>query len=372
MKKNTHLEQPFEYLGVSSGETIKNWYKARRFVLDLLHSTLDKIEVLPEQWHFVVDGDNDLMLSVVRHLAMYAHFINYAEYDTLGNISYANRTLITIVSKKKTEEIEAELQKPECLGNLPTQCKMTIFGNVKNEHSFIDIALDIVKEAKSVCTIPQSLPVITEGEIIKHIESIHPEELFCIDTRKAICAGKVYDLGGVIDNLPYEDINSVSRYSNALNTFNNKVLGSKKEKLIRPEWANNLPAARSGISNVFCSDCFEIREKEIKKIEKKDKISESAWGKHITKLSHCEHSRWVVEKLILGYMPLGKRERFEYEHLFGDKRKAYIKKLKNDIKSPMHIDICSNKDLRRIDPDNMKYDSFLMLAIPLILKFTRS
>lgn len=373
MKKNTHPEKPFEYLGVHCDATVQNWYKSRKYVLDLLNSTLDTIDVLPEHWHFVVDGDNDLMLSVVRHLALYAHFINYEEnYDTSGNLTCKNRTIITIVSKKKAEEIEAELQKPEYLGNLPTLCQMTVFGDKKNEDSYIDIAIEIVTEAGSNCVLQKIQPIITEEKVLKYIESIHPDDIFSIDTRKALCGGKVYNLGDVIDNIPFEDINSANRYSNALSTFNNKVLRiTHDEKLIEEEWKSNLSAAKSGISNVFCSDCFEIREKEIKKIEKKDKLNESDWSKHITELSHCEHNRWVVEKLILGYQPLGRKERFEYEHLFGDSRKAYVKKLKSNIESPMHIDICSNRDLRRIDPDNMKYDSFLMLAIPLILSNIR-
>ena len=160
-----------------------------------------------------------------------------------------------------------------------------------------------------------------------------------------------------------------------MNIFRKKILKFKNsDTLVKDdEWKNDSYAIKSGISNVYCADCFEIREIEIKHKAIHDKNNElETWQKYMKELSQCEHNRWVVEKLILGYEPLGKEETFKYEHLFGEERSAYWKSLKKDSRSPKHIDICSNKDLRRIDPDNMKYDSFLMLAIPFILEYVRS
>ena len=88
-------------------------------------------------------------------------------------------------------------------------------------------------------------------------------------------------------------------------------------------------------------------------------------------LSQSEHERWVVEKLIMGYRPYSDQERFQYESLFGEERKAFRKKLKNNASDPAHVDLCSYRDLRRISPDDLKYDSFLMLAIPKILERVR-
>ena len=48
-------------------------------------------------------------------------------------------------------------------------------------------------------------------------------------------------------------------------------------------------------------------------------------------------------------------------------RKEYRDSLKKEIGERAHIDLCSYSDLRRVNPDDMKYDSFLMLAIPNIL-----
>ena len=365
-------ENPFEclkqleYFKHSSDTIVKNWYQARKYVLDLLinrlHSCKDS-DSFPECWHFIVYGDSELMLSVVRHLALYAHFISYEEYDRYGNLSCKNRTVITVVSKKSAEEIKVELQKPEFLGNLPKYCPVTVFGEVMNKDSYIDIAIEVVKDPHSSCTTSDCEPID-----IKEDEVLQTEFTQDIDTYKAVCAGKAYGLGKVINNLPYEDINSVSRYSNALSTFKEKILSAESENLINEKWGHNSNEVRCGISNVFCADCFEIREKEILNKAKTEKMSEmETWQKYFEELSHCEHNRWVVEKLILGYEPLGREERFKYEQFFGDERTAYWKSLKKKEVSPQHIDICSNRDLRRIDPDNMKYDSFLMLAIQFIL-----
>ena len=72
----------------------------------------------------------------------------------------------------------------------------------------------------------------------------------------------------------------------------------------------------------------------------------------------------------MGYRPISKDQRLEYEKQFGKKREQYAKGLKRpvDMKDLSHIDLCSFVNLRRIDPDNMKYDSFLVLCIPEILK----
>ncbi len=364
-------ERPLEYLHPQAADIVGYWYTARIFVLDLLNNELQSLNSIPQSWHFVVDGDNCLMLSVVRHIALYAHFSNYEEYDAFGKLSCKNRTVITIVSSKKAADIEEELQKEEFLGNLPKHCLVSVYGEVKNAGSYLDIAINIVKktgdnqESASCRTIK-----ITEEVVDKFIASKTSDELFRIDTRKAVYASKIYDLSNDINNIPYEDINCNERYARALNAFKDRVLDSNEElKLIDEErWEKSRSKTRSALSNVFCTDCFEIREKEVQSIARQEGKEEAEiWKNYIEALAHCEHNRWVAEKLILGYEPFGKKEWLEYESLFGQQRKKYRDLLKNREASPMHINICSNRDLRRIDPDNMKYDSFLMLSVSMIL-----
>ena len=95
---------------------------------------------------------------------------------------------------------------------------------------------------------------------------------------------------------------------------------------------------------------------------------ETPWERYDEALSKSEHARWVADKLIMGYRPLNEAERFQDEGLFGSDKVKYRKRLKNNASDPVHIDLCSYRDLRRIDPDSLKYDSFLMLSIPGILK----
>ena len=93
------------------------------------------------------------------------------------------------------------------------------------------------------------------------------------------------------------------------------------------------------------------------------------WAKYNEALSKSEHARWAVEKLIMGFRPLNEEERLDDEKLAAHKkkRKEYRNNLKKNSSKLAHIDLCSYSDLRRVNPDDMKYDSFLMLAIPNIL-----
>lgn len=187
---------------------------------------------------------------------------------------------------------------------------------------------------------------------------------------------------------------------------------------------------RNKLSNVFCADCFVTRlkslfdnkvrkdmEKVIKKaycsVKRSKKNEENDWKKMIKKaycsvkrskedeeidcetvcittdmlnyiiknyekdllklvgnnlktMAKCEHARWNVEKLILGFSPFSPQEHYEYNRRFGDSRSSYRNGLKKN--KGHHINLCSYEDLYRIDSDNMKYDSFLMLAMVRILR----
>ena len=377
--KTITRERPFQYLRRKdsnepfSEEVVRNWYIARAYVLDKLKD----ISFGPdseESLHVVVGGDTPLMLSVLRQLALSAHFVNYEEQDQSGRLSCRNRTVITLVSKKDAAEIVGELEKEEYLCNLLNYCRHSIFGDVRNADSMIDIELEIVRDQ---CEDSKML-LITEDGVKAFMDSQNPDLVFSVDPRKAIYARRAYGLGAVIDNIPYENINSAGRYNRALAAFQYKVLKDTGEwKLVEEsKWVEDLNVVKNGLSNLFCADCFESREKAIKQLYPRNKkYSENdvmaVWEKYNDALSRSEHCRWIVEKLILGYRPMDQHERTEYASLFGNSRTAYSKRLKNRFSDPVHIDMCSYRTLRRVDPDNMKYDSFLMLAIPLILEKIR-
>jgi hypothetical protein len=374
MKKKICTEKPFEYLRRQKTnepfpeETVRNWYIARSYVLHRLENCSFAPEV-DGHLHIVIAGDTPLMLAVLRQVALSAHYPNYVEADPFNHLLCRNRTVITLVSNKDANDIVAELGKEENLGNLLQFCKCSVYGDVRNEDSYIDVELEITQEADN----EPGCILFEENDIKAYLEGEKTDDIFSVDTRKAVYAQRSYEVGTQVDNITHENINGTGRHSQALETFQYHILQDKKGlQLITEEWKDNLTAVKNGLSNVICADCFESRELAIRHLCPdydilSDKDKKAIWENNIIALSISEHSRWVVEKLILGFRPMSDQERACYESLFGAKRKAYYQKLKNNAVSPVHIDLRSYRDLRRADPDNLKYDSFLMLAIPLIL-----
>ena len=82
-----------------SEETIINWNKARKYVLNVLpekerHSPLNGIGFSPsssEHLHVIVLDASDLMLCIARQIALIAHYPNFNEDGG------SNRTVITIL-----------------------------------------------------------------------------------------------------------------------------------------------------------------------------------------------------------------------------------------------------------------------------------
>lgn len=365
MSKENLRERPFEYLTPAA----QNWYIARSYVLEKLKD----VAFIPgssEHLHVIVDGDSLLLLSALRQTALQAHYINFEEEDALGRRVCRNRTVITLVSQRKADDLLRDLFREEYLGQLLSVARYSLFGEVHNEDSYLDIEIEIVKDVP-----PEKADAIvyTEEEMKAFPASRDPETVFSIDTRKAVLANRVYTLGAVIDNIPHEDINGAGRYSRALDTFQYRVLDKAKGvRLVDSRWESSRAAARNGLSNVICTDCFESRELAIRRqcpdydsLDKKERAA--LWEKNSYALSVSEHCRWTTEKLILGFRPFSLEERCLYESHFGSARASFCRQAKNAAESPSHVDICSYRRLRLLDPASLKYDTFLMLAIPLIL-----
>lgn len=372
-------EQPFEYLRKKDGspfpkETVDNWYKARAYVLDRLENVVFKPNEAGHL-HVVVKGDTPLMLSVVRQVALSAHYVNYDEEAETDDKK--NRTEITLVTTRPS--IKEELKKEEYLYNLPVYGKDFIRGESAAPDIplvGVDLELHIVDKYDKPCQF-----TFTEEDVNRFCDASHPDDIFKIDTLKAVYASRMYDLGSVFDNLPAEDIHSARRYAMALNVYQHKKLSAKPTKMTeKGDWTDP-NTVKESLSNLFCADCFKPKQKAIEACRTKKK-QKDLWAMHNEILSKSEHARWVVEKLIMGYRPLNEEEHYKDETLFTDseRRRQYRKALKkwksnltddsNPWDNPAHIDLCSYADLRRINPYNLKYDSFLVLAIPEILKKT--
>ena len=371
---NIIMEKPFEHL-VRRGtgmkfeeEIVKNWYIARSYILEKLKDVAFKPSST-KHLHFLIMSDTSRMLCLVRQIALSCHFINYDEENEIASLR--NRTVITIVSQNP--DIKVELEKEEFLCNLPKYCKYVEGAYItENGDSYIDIEIHIIPEAsdeeKAKCDY-----VFTEEDVKDFCKQkvLEGTDIYSIDTRKAIYTNRIYSLGTIIDDLPAEDIHNVNRYALALNVYQYSRLKEKPRPLMDEIDLKNQTRVKEALSNIFCSDCFESRDLSIKLCCNGDKRRETAsWKENNESLSKSEHARWVVEKLIMGYSPFDEQQRFKDESLFYDmKKKAqYRKTLKSNDRAPSHIDLCSFRDLRRINPNDMKYDSFLMLAIPMILK----
>ena len=299
----------------------------------------------------------------------------------------------------------------------------------KNKQSYIDIELEFIdikednylseNNIKKNIGRDDTYLLIKEETVREKLKNVDIKAISTINIKNARRTNMVYCVGGDIDNLAPDDPNTTDRYSRALHYF----CYQQDEKDIQKHWdeffkkdddgkptdyIDGQIAVRNLLSNVYCSDCFESRllsvvtQNNLKKqfqgdwfknirchdsnyyknimSDKRYDISQETlkWllgnkyrqvlrivKENIASLAKCEHARWNVEKLILGFSPLTPEERWEDAQLFGSSRNAYRKSLK---KKGHHIDLCSYQDLRRIDPGNMKYDCFLMLAIPKILR----
>ena len=382
-------------------EVVANWYKARKYVLENLEDKdqLDaegRFESSRPYLHVVLEGVSGLMLSVARQIALIAHYTNFMEQ------SGGNRTVITLLyNRNKYADILQEVFKEEYLCNLKLLCKYSVRKAeekapcvVYNEDSFIDVEVELIGfdgddfsqgDANLLERIKQATLKVTEADL-QHVVAEN-----VIDVSKAKRTNMVYNVGADIDNLPADDPNTADRYSRALLYFcyqqtpqDTQEKWDEMTAVTTPGQAINQVNLRNKISNVFCSDCFKSRIKSI--IDKKElNLGQAVVDtemvkrliltreldilqlikKDLKKLAQCEHARWNVEKLILGFRPLTDEERLQDECCFGEERKAYRKRLK---KKGVHIDLCSYRKLRRTNPGDMKYDCFLMMAMPRIYK----
>lgn len=293
--------------------------------------------------------------------------------------------------------------------------------NVKNPNSFVGVELELLGFDNDNLSYKANEK---GGMEVVHVDS---EVIEKVKNRKCDCklnvtharrVNMVYQVGADIDNLPPDDPNISDRYARALLYFcyqqsKNKTLEKWNEiaeytKEDDKKGSSYQIKLRNKLSNVFCADCFVTRlkslfdhnaRKDIQKVIIKAYCSENdvkknenfdyktvrittkmlnymiknhekdllmLVGNNLKAMARCEHARWNVEKLILGFSPFSPQEHYEYNCRFGFSRSSYRNGLKKN--KGHHINLCSYEDLYRIDPDNMKYDSFLMLAMVRILR----
>ena len=85
---------------------------------------------------------------------------------------------------------------------------------------------------------------------------------------------------------------------------------------------------------------------------------------HLDTMQQVEHNRWNIEKLIAGYRPFTKEELLSLPQYGTDEWQSKVDSLKN---KKAHIDICSCKELKKRDYNNVCFDEVLIRAIPYIV-----
>lgn len=403
-----NLEKLFERLTRRDGspfgaDTVRNWYRARRYVLTVLPE-MEKGGTCTAP-HVVVEGMSPLMCSVVRHLVLVAHYPGFNEAKG------SPRTRITILCSgmHTEEELEAAasaLASEEYLCNYAPmapcifrtspdatpQVREAVLPWLDVELEFVGV--DKYSDYKEKCNLRA-----TDAAADKFLATIPDNDLYTIDTSKAILANMVYCVGADLENLPATDNTATRRYDLALNT-----LCYKKQRSLTLKTWKDTGDVKGKLSNVFLSDTFESRlrwilAKEWDALKEQPEAEppfykrglRALWQYHkgdidlrtyasryerslmrlvageLKTLSRCEHSRWVAEKLVMGFRPLSAKEAYRIETSFGADRAAYCKSLKKNSADPTHIDLCSYAELRRVSPADMKYDCLLVLAMPHLL-----
>lgn len=351
-------------------------YKARYYVQEVM-PPLDGNGIEPvssEHVHVVIENsDNRLMQAIVRQICLIAHYPNFNEE------SGENRTLITLCSDNPADTYQ-QMKGKKVLGNLLEYCKCNMEPD-KDAESLVP--LDIEFEFLNINPYANNnVRRITLADVEKCTKDYDTANAK-MDVTMGMLVNMVYNTGAEIQNLPATDNANIERYSTALNVFCYKLKSDKIcmkwSECAKPDKDGNYKEndIKNKLSSVFCADCFGTRIRGLLDTKKKSLaeyilydletvMKEICKGENLNALARCEHARWNVEKLIMGYQPLVESDWYELENCFGKERDDKIKKLKK--KEFKHIDICSYKNLRRVNPADIKYDYFLMLSMPQIMR----
>ncbi len=90
-------------------------------------------------------------------------------------------------------------------------------------------------------------------------------------------------------------------------------------------------------------------------------------------MAECEHNRWNLQQLLMGFRAYTNEELESYFSISGVdkvKRRDLFKKEKKEGVEKAHLNICSFEKLKEIDSEVMVYDEVFNAAIPDILRLT--
>lgn len=325
-----------------------------------------------KHFHFRIGGSSPLMLMIARQLALVSHYPNFKEYGSC-------RTVISIdcSADGRHDMVLEALGCEEYLGNLLSLAKYTIVDSagketVFNSDSYLDIEF-VISSCKE-CPFLEEKDTITveiggDDPMLEQIISNHTPAMNRIDWKKASLATKAYGMATLVNDLTNQNTFKSEFYKSALSVYRNRMKADAPDLFL----VSDQKALRTDIlSNIFVSDCFESRVMSvISRPEKASRVEKLMSAPDtLMCLSRSEHYRWVVEKLILGFRPMTGEETIHDQSILDrNERKAFRSAMKDRM---VHINICPYDNLIRTDRGNLKYDCFLILAVPYILKKTKS
>lgn len=91
---------------------------------------------------------------------------------------------------------------------------------------------------------------------------------------------------------------------------------------------------------------------------------------HASIVAKCEHNRWNVEQLLMGFTPMKSADDEQFRILVAENDEEKIENKKSELKkssAKVHPNICDFEHLNMVDPGAKKYDYALNVAIPDIL-----
>ncbi|MGN0232694.1 MAG: hypothetical protein ACI4A8_10870 [Muribaculaceae bacterium] len=334
------------------------------------------------------DEKRRLLLAIARQLALVCHYPNFDE-SAAEKGEQANRTVISIVdSKCRTAEslngLENEIR-GELFGNLPDYalCRKMVFADSSiptaangQEGSFVDIELNLVgiaegttagQYAESVAADASAIVTVISKETIGNDYSGISTEIGLL---RPMMVNTVYRIGGTFLSIRKADVTVAANYSTAINDYcrivkMNKMLGNWQQ-----DKAKNPDGKELRLSNLLCGDHLETKARSLRTMCKASTFDLKAEiEENMELLARLEHSRWNVEKLVMGYRPYTAKELDDDCKAFTEgasKVNALRNKLKNEQK--VHLDIRSFASLLHYHFDSVRYDYFLTLLIPSVLK----
>lgn len=362
----------------------------------------------------IFDDTDTLSLAIARQAALLCHFPNFNEETG------ANRTILTFMAKEAANlrELESEFRSildSRMLGNLPDHCNVKLCSGkecetVSGEGSYLDIALEIVAAADlDIATFLRNLPdrnrahitlmsresalgdLKTEFSELQHylLPDTMPDAADCerymaeVDFSRAMLVNKIYSISTGLREINNFSCFDAADYNLSLQRLCDEITPSTAIAA----WDNikGPDSIEMALSNLYCGDCIDTKLSSLR-LRPSDFVPDKASGirrlfpipewhlqsharrvleKNLETLAKLEHSRWNVEKLLLGYTPYTREEHYADEQLQAKARAASRRHKKKVEKH--HIDICSHRQLMHIDPESLKYDCFLTLAIDRIL-----